>query len=64
MQGISDPKDDLFPEEWVASTTCAFNVGGKPGEGLSVTPDGRFLADILKQNPEYLGDFERLPILP
>ena len=63
MQGVAEPKDGFFPEEWVASTTRAFNMGGAPDEGLSVTPDGRFLADILAEHPEYLGGFERLPIL-
>ncbi len=63
MQGVAEPKDSYFPEEWIASTTQARNANGTPNEGLSVSTDGRFLADILAEHPEYLGDYNPLPIL-
>ena len=62
LRGIDAP-DNFKPEEWVASVTTARNPGGAPDEGLSVTRDGEYLADILKAHPEFLGEYERLPIL-
>ena len=62
LRGIDAP-DNFKPEEWVASVTTARNPGGAPDEGLSVTRDGEYLADILKAHPEFLGKYERLPIL-
>lgn len=46
-------EDTQFPEEWIASTVRAFNAGREDiVEGLSITEDGKVLADIINQNPE------------
>lgn len=47
-----------FPEEWIASTVRAFNVGREDiVEGLSLTEDGKLLCDIISENPrEILGE--------
>ncbi len=46
-------EDSQFPEDWVASTVRAFNVGREHiVEGLSLTEDGTPLADIIASDPE------------
>ena len=54
--------DGYRPEEWAASLTATGNPDD-PAEGLSKTRDGRLLADIIREKPEYLGGLESLPIL-
>ena len=60
-RGAPDPKDDLFPEDWIASTVLANNPQRNlPNEGLSVAllPEGeRMFADILSERAaECLGE--------
>lgn len=46
-------KSGRMPEEWLASTTEAFNPDRLlKGEGLSVCEDGRIFRDVLSENPE------------
>lgn len=45
----STPAGDFDPEDWVGSTTEV--AGGTPGQGLSVLPDGRRLADAVRDDP-------------
>ena len=45
---VPDDFDGRRPEDWLASTTRLFAEGG---EGLTVLPDGRLLADALEQDP-------------
>lgn len=45
-------EDDHFPEEWIMSTVRARNIGREDiVEGLSMTPDGVSLGDLIEQNP-------------
>lgn len=51
LQGKT-PQISRFPEEWIASCALAFNPDRvTPGEGLSQTPDGRILRDIINDDP-------------
>jgi mannose-6-phosphate isomerase len=43
------PRPGRFPEDWVASTTEAFE---EPGVGLSRLPDGRLLRDAIAADPQ------------
>lgn len=53
--GISGSKESTFPEEWIASTVRAFNVGREDiVEGLSVTENGVPLKDIIEADPEHI----------
>ncbi len=57
FRGAAEPEDDVFPEDWVGSTTAAINPPEHtyPGEGLSsVQIGGRSLliADLLKERPQ------------
>ncbi len=59
LQGIDCPRDDSFPEDWLASTTPARNQEHQqsPGEGLSyiLNPDGSkgiSFREYLKADPE------------
>lgn len=60
-QGLDNPKDGEFPEEWVASVVVARNPGREhiEGEGLSkVSADGEsvVLRDLISGDPEgFLG---------
>lgn len=46
-------EDDHFPEEWIMSTVRARNLGREDiVEGLSMTPEGASLNDLIEQNPE------------
>lgn len=50
--GIENPKDDRFPEEWIASTVRAFNVGREEiCEGLSLCADGGLFKDRIEAEP-------------
>ncbi|MFP4385261.1 MAG: type I phosphomannose isomerase catalytic subunit [Spirochaetia bacterium] len=62
FQGISDPRDGHFPEEWAASITSARNSGREhiKDEGLSRISagpgQGRTLKELIQDDPEaYLG---------
>ncbi len=57
INGYSGYAPDNYPEDWIASCVTAFNPGYEPveNEGLSLTADGRFLADILKNDPSLKG---------
>jgi mannose-6-phosphate isomerase len=46
LQGMRDPHDSHFPEEWVGSTTATRLAGRPPDEGLSrvVAADGSTVA--------------------
>ncbi len=60
-QGIQDPKDGSFPEEFLSSTVEVTNADRYPGEGLSKTrlPNGEFktLKDLIEEDFEaMLGD--------
>ena len=51
---MRDDFDGRRPEDWLASTTQLFAEGG---DGLTVLPDGRLLADALEQDPTgWLGE--------
>ncbi len=57
-EGKEVPTDTHFPEDWIASTTAAKNIGRENvrDEGLARTSegaDGRLLADVLAEAPEY-----------
>ncbi len=61
-----DAPDGYRPEEWIASTASAWSAGGAdPYEGLSFIDgeENKTLADVLAENPSYLGGYEKLPIL-
>ncbi|NND07178.1 MAG: mannose-6-phosphate isomerase [Saprospiraceae bacterium] len=56
-QGLDNPKDTQYPEDWVASTTKAVNKGreGKKNEGLSVVSVGgerHLLRDLISEAPD------------
>lgn len=57
--GAEQGVDSSYPEDWLASLVQANNMPreGKPErEGLSRTEDGRFLCDVLSEDPEgYFG---------
>lgn len=56
LQGIADPADSHYPEEWIGSTTLAVNPQPVPSEGLSRVrlQDGStpFLKDLIHEDPE------------
>ena len=56
-------EDDHFPEEWIISTVTARNVGREHiVEGLSMTPDGVSLKELIEKDPEKMlgkAHFER-----
>ena len=53
-----------YPEEWLASTTEAFNPDmPKAGEGLSVTEDGKIFRDLIKTDAKRLLGEEDMSIL-
>lgn len=53
--GETHPADGMFPEEWIASTVTAFNVGREHiCEGLSRLEDGRTLKELIDREPERL----------
>ena len=53
LYGAENPNDSQFPEEWVASTVRAFNVGREDiVEGLSITENDETLCDIIAKDPE------------
>lgn len=63
LRGIS-AENGYKPEEWICSVTSARNAGSTgANEGLSLAEGGRTLLSILEKNPEYLGGYDRLPIL-
>ena len=67
FRGVTSPKDDDFPEDWVGSVTDALNVGREGlGEGLSVVvlPDGSSaqLKELILQYPKAILGLA-LPIL-
>ena len=46
-------EDDHFPEEWIMSTVTARNIGREHiVEGLSMTPDGVSLKELIEKDPE------------
>jgi len=55
-QGVTQPTDGHFPEEWVGSTTVSRLPGRPKDEGLSqvLLPDGStaILKELIEQNPE------------
>lgn len=61
LEGNKNPKDSHFPEDWIASTTRAVNVGREQfvNEGLSevsISNETYILAELLKKHPnEMLG---------
>lgn len=59
-QGIKNPKDDHYPEEWISSIVEARNVKHIKNEGLSTVNMGDnilFLKDLIDSNPEkFLGE--------
>lgn len=66
LYGVSPPGPPRFPEAWVASVTDTYE---QTGEGLSAVEDGRYLKDVLAEDPEAwlgekgAGDAVRLPFL-
>ncbi len=63
LHGI-EGEDGLKPEEWIASVTSAWNAGNESdAEGLSFVQDGTSLASKIAENPSYLGNYTKLPIL-
>ena len=55
-QGVAQPTDGYFPEEWVGSTTVSRLPGRPKNEGLSqvLLPDGStpVLKQLIEQDPE------------
>ena len=58
-------EDGFYPEEWVASSTRALNLGSTdPYEGISMTEDGEYLSDLLESNKkELLGERSEMGVL-
>lgn len=54
LRGETDPQDDHFPEEWIASTVEAAGTGAQPGAGLSRVQEPPFptLRDAIAASPE------------
>ena len=59
------PEITRFPEDWLASTTVAFNPGRDiPDEGLSKIENGEFLKTVIDSNKKsMIGDAEDMSIL-
>lgn len=56
--GEKDPRDDHYPEAWIASTTPAAGVGAVPEQGLSRLAEQHslFLRDVIAAAPDiFLG---------
>ncbi|NIH78919.1 class I mannose-6-phosphate isomerase [Amycolatopsis viridis] len=49
LRGVSGPDSAFGPEDWVASTTTRF---GQEEAGLTRLPDGRWLRDAVRADPE------------
>ena len=58
-------EDGFYPEEWVASSTHALNLGSTdPYEGISLTEDGVYFSDLLKTNrSELIGERDEMGLL-
>jgi mannose-6-phosphate isomerase len=53
LTGAGSGENGHYPEDWVASTVEAVNLGREvPLEGLSRTADGRLLRDLILAEPE------------
>ena len=65
LQKKEAPSVSRFPEDWLGSVTLAFNPGREmPGEGLSLTEDGRTLKELIEQHPQdMIGHRERMSLL-
>ena len=64
LEGKS-PEISRFPEDWIGSVTKAINPGRDlPNEGLTQTADGRFLADVIAEDPSrMLGKHKEMSLL-
>lgn len=65
LEKKTNPQSTRFPEDWLASVTCAFNPDRVvENEGLSKTEDGRYLRDIINENKkEMLGERQEMSLL-
>ena len=58
LYGEKDPRDDHYPEAWIASTTPAAGAGAVPEQGLSRQAEqpSLFLRDVIAASPDrFLG---------
>lgn len=60
-----NPEISRFPEDWLASTTVAFNPGRDiPDEGLSKIENGEYLKTVIDSNKKsMIGDTDKMSIL-
>lgn len=65
LEKKDNPRSTRFPEDWLASVTCAFNPDRVvENEGMSKTCDGRFLKDIINENKhDMIGQREEMSLL-
>ncbi|SFB16468.1 mannose-6-phosphate isomerase [Amycolatopsis marina] len=49
LRGADGSNGEFGPEDWVASTTTMF---GSPQTGLSTLPDGQWLRDVVRDDPQ------------